>query len=40
VDRVAGALLLVVGVLMMTNYLVVLSGYLQSFTPDALRSRL
>jgi cytochrome c-type biogenesis protein len=40
VDRVAGALLVVVGVLMMTNYLVVLSGYLQGFTPEALRSRL
>jgi hypothetical protein len=25
---------------MMTNYLVVLSGYLQTFTPEALRSRL
>jgi cytochrome c-type biogenesis protein len=40
VDRIAGALLIVVGALMMTNYLVVLSGYLQTLTPDALRSRL
>src|SRR5689334_16384239 len=40
VDRVAGALLIVVGVLMMTNYMAVLSGYLQTLTPTALRSRL
>jgi cytochrome c-type biogenesis protein len=40
VDRVAGALLVIVGVLMMTNYMTVLSGYLQALTPSALRSRL
>ncbi len=40
VDRVAGVLLVIVGVLMMTNYMTVLTGYLQSLTPAALRSRL
>ncbi|HKO15747.1 MAG TPA: cytochrome c biogenesis protein CcdA [Gemmatimonadaceae bacterium] len=40
VDRLAGALLIVVGVLMITNYLAVLSGTLQTLTPDALRNRL
>ncbi len=39
-NRVAGALLVVVGVLMMTNYLSVLSGFLQTYTPEVLRSRL
>jgi len=40
VNRFAGALLVVVGVLMMTNYLSILSGYLQSLTPELLRKRL
>jgi cytochrome c-type biogenesis protein len=40
VDRVAGALLIVVGVLLMTDYLTVLNGYLQGLTPAALRARL
>jgi len=40
VDRVAGVLLIVVGVLMLTNYMTALSGYLQGLTPNALRSRL
>jgi cytochrome c-type biogenesis protein len=40
VNRVAGALLVVVGVLMMTNYMTVLTGYLQGITPAALRNRL
>ncbi len=39
-NRVAGAMLVLVGVLMMTNYLSVLSGFLQTYTPEALRSRL
>ncbi len=39
-NRVAGALLVVVGVLMMTNYLTLLSGFLQTYTPEALRTRL
>jgi cytochrome c-type biogenesis protein len=40
VNRVAGLLLVVVGVLMMTNYLAILSGFLQSYTPESLRRRL
>ena len=40
VDRIAGALLIVVGVLMITNYLALLTGYLQGWTPAALRARL
>lgn len=40
VDRIAGALLIVVGALMITNYLTVLSGTLQTLTPEALRNRL
>jgi cytochrome c-type biogenesis protein len=40
VDRFAGALLIVVGVLMITNYLSLLTGYLQGWTPAALRARL
>ena len=40
VDRVAGTLLIIVGVLMMTNYMTVLTGYLQALTPVALRNRL
>ncbi len=40
VDRIAGVLLIVVGVLMLTNYMTALSGYLQGLTPNALRSRL
>ena len=40
VYRIAGALLIVVGVLMLTNYMTVLTGYLQGLTPSALRSRL
>ncbi len=40
VDRAAGALLVIVGVLMMTNYMSALTGYLQSLTPAALRNRL
>ena len=40
VDRIAGVLLIVVGVLMLTNYMTALSGYLQGLTPNVLRSRL
>lgn len=39
-NRVAGVMLVLVGVLMMTNYLSVLSGFLQTYTPEVLRSRL
>lgn len=40
VTRVSGAVLVVVAVLMITDYLSVLTGVLQGWTPDALRSRL
>ena len=40
VSQVSGALLVVVGLLMMFDYFTVLSAYLQSVTPAALRGRL
>jgi cytochrome c-type biogenesis protein len=40
VTRAAGVLLIAVGVLMVTDYFTVLAGYLQGFTPEALKSRL
>jgi cytochrome c-type biogenesis protein len=40
VDRFAGALLVIVGVLMLTNYMTVLTGYLQALTPASFRNRL
>ena len=40
VSQVSGALLIVVGLLMMFDYLKVLSTYLLAITPDALRGRL
>ncbi len=40
VNRISGVLLIIVGVLMLTNWFVVLAGYLDAFTPDALRKRL
>jgi len=40
VTRAAGVLLIAVGVLMVTDYFTVLAGYLQGFTPEALRSRI
>ena len=40
VTRAAGLLLVGVGLLMVTDYFTVLAGYLQGFTPEALKSRL
>ena len=40
VTRVAGVLLIIVGVLMITNYFATLSAFLQTLTPAALKSRL
>jgi cytochrome c-type biogenesis protein len=40
VTRAAGVLLIAVGLLMVTDYFTVLAGYLQGFTPEALKSRL
>jgi cytochrome c-type biogenesis protein len=39
-SRAAGALLIAVGVLMLTNYMSILSSALQAMTPEFLRSRL
>jgi cytochrome c-type biogenesis protein len=39
-SRIAGALLIAVGVLMLTNYMTLLSAALQGLTPEFLRSRL
>jgi hypothetical protein len=40
VTRVSGAVLVVVAVLMITDYMPVLTGFLQRLTPAALKSRL
>jgi cytochrome c-type biogenesis protein len=40
VDRIAGGLLIVLGILLITDSFTVLAGYLQSLTPDFLRERL
>lgn len=40
VDRVAGALLIVLGILLVTDNFTVLAGYLQGLTPEGLRRRL
>lgn len=40
VSRVSGALLIVVGLLMVTDRFTILASYLQSLTPDALKNRL
>jgi hypothetical protein len=39
-SRVAGALLIAVGILMLTNYMTLMSSALQGLTPEVLRSRL
>lgn len=40
VQRIAGVLLIAVGLLMITNYLTILSSWMQNFTPDWIKSRL
>ncbi|HEX3159003.1 MAG TPA: cytochrome c biogenesis protein CcdA [Gemmatimonadaceae bacterium] len=40
VSRGAGALMIVVGLLMVTDYFTILASYLQGLTPEALRSRI
>jgi cytochrome c-type biogenesis protein len=40
VDRAAGALLIALGILLVTDNFTLLAGYLQALTPDFLRSRL
>jgi cytochrome c-type biogenesis protein len=40
VNRVGGVLLIVIGVLLLTNYFTILASYLQAMTPEALRNRI
>jgi hypothetical protein len=40
VNRVAGALLVLVGVLMLTGAFTTMAGVLVNFTPDFLKSRI
>ena len=40
ITRLAGVLMIIVGVLMITNYFTILASYLQALTPEFLRSRL
>jgi cytochrome c-type biogenesis protein len=40
ISRLSGALLIVVGVLMITNYFTILASFLQAMTPAGLRDRL
>ncbi len=40
VSQLSGALLIIVGVLMMFDYFTILATYLQTLTPDALKSRI
>lgn len=40
VSRISGVLLIVVGLLMVTNYFTILASYLQALTPEFLRSRI
>ena len=40
VDRIAGAMLVVLGILLVTDSFTLLAGYLQSLTPQFLRERL
>jgi cytochrome c-type biogenesis protein len=40
VSRAGGVLLILVGVLLLTDYFTVLAGYLQRLTPDAIRNRI
>ena len=39
-SRAGGVLLVVVGVLLLTDYFTILAGYLQRLTPDAIRNRI
>ncbi|HEX6534406.1 MAG TPA: cytochrome c biogenesis protein CcdA [Gemmatimonadaceae bacterium] len=40
VNRVGGVLLIVVGVLLLTDYFTILAGWLQGITPEVLRERI
>lgn len=40
VNRISGILLIIVGVLMITNYFTIMAAYLQTLTPEAIRTRI
>ena len=40
VQRVSGALMVVIGLLLVTNYFTILATYLNTLTPEFLRGRL
>jgi hypothetical protein len=40
VDRIAGAMLIVLGILLVTDSFTLLAGYLRGLTPEFLRDRL
>ena len=40
ISRIAGAIMIVVGLLMVTDYFTILASYLQALTPEFLRSRI
>lgn len=40
ISRIAGVLMIIVGILMVTNYFTILATYLQQLTPDAIRNRI
>ena len=40
VQRIAGVMLIIIGLLMVTNYLAILSTWMQAYTPDWIKSRL
>ena len=40
ITRTSGVLMIVVGILMVTNYFTILAAFLQQYTPEALKSRL
>jgi hypothetical protein len=40
ISRISGALVLALGILMVTGYLPLLTTFLQGLTPDVLRERL
>jgi cytochrome c-type biogenesis protein len=40
IGKAGGVLLILVGVLLLTDYFTVLAGYLQRLTPDAIRNRI
>ena len=40
ITRTSGVLMIVVGILMITNYFTVLAATLQQYTPESLRNRL